>query len=112
MVAKSFLPNHKNLPIINHKDEVKTNNIVSNLEWCTVQYNNNYGSRIQKIISKTKNGKLSKPILQISKKNEIIKVWKSISEAGRNGYLTSEISNCCRGIKKTHYNCFWKYAKK
>jgi hypothetical protein len=44
LVALTFIPNPDNLPIINHKDENKQNNNVNNLEWCTYEYNNNYGN--------------------------------------------------------------------
>ena len=44
LVALAFLPNPDNLPQINHKDEDKTNNCVWNLEWCTAEYNVNYGT--------------------------------------------------------------------
>ena len=44
LVAIAFLPNPNNLPIINHKDENPSNNNVNNLEWCTVAYNNTYGT--------------------------------------------------------------------
>lgn len=42
LIAITFIPNPNNLPCINHKDEDKSNNNVSNLEWCTYEYNSNY----------------------------------------------------------------------
>lgn len=44
LVGLAFIPNPNNYKYINHKDEDKGNNEVSNLEWCTCKYNNNYGS--------------------------------------------------------------------
>lgn len=49
LVAEAFIPNPNNYPVINHKNEVKNDNRVSNLEWCTHEYNCNYGTRIEKI---------------------------------------------------------------
>lgn len=50
LIALAFLPNPNGLPEVNHKDENKTNNCVSNLEWCDHQYNNSYGSKRGKMV--------------------------------------------------------------
>ena len=42
LVAIAFVPNPYNLPEVNHRDECKTNNIFTNLEWCNHKYNINY----------------------------------------------------------------------
>ena len=49
LVALVFLPNPNNYPEVNHKDEDKTNNALDNLEWCTPEYNKNYGTRNTRI---------------------------------------------------------------
>ena len=52
-----FIPNPNNYEEVNHKDEVKSNNVVSNLEWCTRRYNVGYDSITQaaKVLSQTLN---------------------------------------------------------
>lgn len=55
LVADTFISNPYNLPMINHKDENKLNNCVSNLEFCTNQYNMaySYGNKIKCLDLKT-----------------------------------------------------------
>lgn len=57
LVAKAFLQNPNNYPMVNHKNEIKSDNRAENLEWCTSQYNLSYGTH-NKRVSETlkKNG--------------------------------------------------------
>ena len=91
LVAKAFIENPNNFPIINHKDECKTNNSVENLEWCSYKYNLEYNNG-QKIRAESR----SKKVYQYTKDFELISVWESTSECGRNGYNISAVSTCCR----------------
>lgn len=50
LVAKAFIPNPYNLPCVNHINEEKDDNRVENLEWCTYEYNVNYGTAIERRI--------------------------------------------------------------
>lgn len=54
LVALAFISNPDDLPMVNHKDEDKTNNNVNNLEWCTHEYNMSYGTRNERISKKHK----------------------------------------------------------
>ena len=67
LVATVFISNPKNFPTVNHKDENKLNNNVSNLEWCTVLYNNCYGTRLKKVKCIT-TGEIFNSISEASKK--------------------------------------------
>lgn len=88
---------------INHKDENKQNNDISNLEWCSCTYNKCYGRRLEKN---------SKKVFQYDLDKNFIKEYPSTREAGRQNNLDARrISECCLGKKKMTGGYIWKYTK-
>lgn len=123
LVAQAFIPNTDNLPEVNHKDEIKSNNCVYNLEWVTSKENANYGSRIERFSNKLKGRKLSeetkqkmrqsqpkKKVVQLSLDGEFIKIWNGTRETERNLKINHVgISACCKGKQKTAGGYKWMY---
>lgn len=84
---------------INHIDEIKTSNMITNLELVSPKENLNYGSRNARASkSQTNNPKRSKKVGAF-KDGELIFTFPSSNEAGRNGFERSAVARCCR-------NCF------
>lgn len=105
LVAKAFLPNENNLPQVNHKDCNTHNNEVENLEWCTMQYNLDYGDRGASI-SKAKKGKTGKPVICV----DLNLRFKSAREASEKlGISIHGIYNACNGSHKSYKNMRWRY---
>ena len=98
LVAKAFVPNPNNLETVNHKDEVKTNNVASNLEWMSPADNKRYSA--------------NKAVQMFDKSTgELLATFPSLAEAERvTGIANGNISNCCLGNRKSAGGYIWKYA--
>ena len=51
----------------------------------------------------------SKKVYQYTLDGELIKIWDSTAECGRNGFCQSHVGACCRGERKTHKGFIWIY---
>ena len=89
---------------MNHRDEVKDNNNVENLEWCDARYNMNYGTRTERI---------SKKVRAVNVKTGEVLTFNSTQEAGRKGYDQSGVSKACKGVFYTSGHLYkgyeWRY---
>ena len=107
LVATAFIDNPSNLPQVNHKDENKENNIITNLEWCDNKYNNIYKDKARRASLKCK-----KPILQLNMDGSLYKKHLGLIDAadcvkGKK----CVISNCALGRIKSCYGFKWRYEE-
>ena len=99
LVANAFLENPNNLYTVNHIDNNKDNNCVSNLEFMSVKDNVRYTQ--------------AKKVYQYDKSLNLIKIWDSVMDIERElKYCSSSICYCCLKKKryKTCHNYIWSYT--
>lgn len=96
---------------VNHKDENPENNAAWNLEWCTPNYNINYGTRNNRVSKAIKNRPdISKPVLCV----DTGEIYPSSAEAERS--KNGKVSGIIRRVlnpktkNKTAYGFKWRYA--
>ena len=61
-------------------------------------------------ISRKRTQKVSKKVYQYDFEGNLIKIWSSTTEAGRNGYNQGNVSSCCLGDLKHYRGFIWSYT--
>lgn len=104
LVARAFITNDspETKKQINHIDEVKTNNRVDNLEYCTASYNTKYSIYKQE-----------REVEQYDlKTNKVIMSFKSVTDAANILHCSKgSISKVCNGITNSYRGYGFRYTK-
>lgn len=107
LVARAFLsyPDNKAAYEVNHIDEDKTNNRLSNLEYVTPKYNANHGTRIERITLANRETHSNPTMITSIYDSSFVLYFTSSMDCMRktNGFFDSgEIRKCCNGQRKMH----------
>lgn len=139
LLAKAFIPNLDNKPTVNHKNHIRCDNRLENLEWATKPEQMDYITKEN--ISKARKGKhypklseamkgmtpwnkgiqcaektkekisksKNRKVFQYTLNGELVAVYESASDAEKYGFSKYCIAKCCQGKQKQHKGYIFKY---
>lgn len=116
VVAEAFCKKPSGCNVVNHINFDYTDNRACNLEWTTMKGNTQHSlkhGRMERTetwienLNKALVG-MSKPVVGTNVKTGETIAFKSMQEAGRNGFQAGSICCCCKGKRQTHLGYSWK----
>lgn len=113
LIALAFIPNPENKRTVNHKNGIKSDNRIDNLEWATYSENTKHAYDIGLIKHlSSKDNPLSIPVYQYTKEGKFLRKYDSENQAAKiSGLTQSHINMNTLGKCKTAKGYIWKREK-